>query len=293
MSEFTRRFANNPEKLGLARIIPDVVFTQRPGADLKLQLIVPQTVDEDVARAKRCPAIVFVQGSGWTSPNVWYEIPQLSQLAQRGFVIATITHRSTKDGHVAPAFLEDVKTAIRFLRAHADRFYVDPDRIGIWGTSSGGNAALLAALTMDSGAYQTHEYADQSDHVSVCVDTFGPADIFQQFGEVDAVMSEMYARQMIGNFSETFSLDDLKFMSPVHLVKEGMDLPPFLIMHGTGDLVVGYQQSVSMHEKLLTSGYESDLVTVDDAVHEGDFWSQDLLNHVFDYLEAKLGGIKE
>lgn len=292
MTEFTRTFPKNPERLGLARIVPDVVFTQRPGADLKLQLILPQTVDKEIAGDKRCPAVLFVQGSGWTFPDVWYEIAQLSRLAQRGIAVATITHRSTKDGHAAPAFLEDVKTGIRFLREYADRFHIDPERIGIWGTSSGGNAALLTALTMDDKQYRTHEYEQQSDRVAVCVDTFGPADVYQQFGEADPVEAEFFARQLVGNYSETFSIKDLEFMSPAHLVKEGMDLPPFLLMHGTADSTVGYEQSVTMHEKLLEHGYESDLVTVTDGEHEGDFWSQELFEHVFNYLEAKLGAIE-
>lgn len=288
MTDYTRTFQMNPDKQGLARILPHVTFTQRPGQDLQLQMILPQSSDEDVVGDKRFPAVLFVQGSGWTFPDVWYELPQLSQLAQRGFVVATVTHRNAKEGHAAPAFLEDVKTGIRFLRYYADRFHIDPDRIGIWGTSSGGNAALLATLTADDAQYKTHEYPEVSDRVAVCVDTFGPADVYQQFGSVNSQMAEAYGRQLTGNFDQPFSVDDLLFMSPVHRLKPEMDLPPFLIMHGTADETVGYQQSLDMHKKLLDLGYRSDLVTVEGGVHEGNFWSQELLEHVFNYLAEQL-----
>lgn len=78
-----------------------------------------------------------------------YEIPQLSALAREGFVVATVNHRdASSDPHdMFPAYLEDVKAAIRYLRANARQWHVDPDRLGIWGTSSGGNTSLLVGLT--------------------------------------------------------------------------------------------------------------------------------------------------
>ncbi|MCB8600020.1 alpha/beta hydrolase, partial [Blautia sp. DFI.9.9] len=69
-------------------------------------------------------------------------------------IVATVQHRSALDGHAFPAFLQDVKTAIRYLRAHAAEYQIDPDRVGIWGTSSGANAALLTALTPNDPRYE-------------------------------------------------------------------------------------------------------------------------------------------
>src|SRR5690606_6431839 len=97
----------------------------------------------------RRPLIVFLQGSGWTFPDVNYEIPQLAEYARNGYVVATITHRSYKDGYPAPAFLQDAKTAIRFLRKNANVYGIDPNRVCFWGTSSGGNTAMLVAMTGD------------------------------------------------------------------------------------------------------------------------------------------------
>lgn len=288
MSDYTRTIKNNPTLEGLARMTHDIVFTQRPGADLTLELIHPWDTVEDIGKDKRYPAIVFVQGSGWTFPDVWFEIPQLSELARRGYIIATVTHRSTKDGHAVPAFLRDVKTAIRFLRHHADHFRIDPERIGIWGTSSGGNTALLCALTADRDVYRTDEWAEQSDHISVCVDCFGPADVDQQFETVAPEAAETFCRMLLQNYDKPFKMEDLHFMSPIHLLERDMDLPPFLLIHGNADDVVNYEQSVDMHEKLLDLGYTSDLITVDGAPHEGSFWSDELLQLIFRYIEEHL-----
>ena len=159
---------------GLAEVLPDISYSAAH-PELKMTLIFPQAARR-LDDGRSYPTIVFVQGSGWTSPNIYYEIPQLSHFAQLGYIVATLTHRSALDGHRAPAFLEDVKTAIRFLREKAEEYKVDPHRIGIWGTSSGGNTALLAGLTGGDPAYRTGEYPEQSDHVRMVVDCFGPAD---------------------------------------------------------------------------------------------------------------------
>ena len=132
---------HNPSLTGLAQIQNDIVFSHVIPEGLKLTLMRPWNND-----APR-PLIVFVQGSGWSFPNIYREIPQLCQYARAGFVVATVTHRNAVEGHVFPAYLQDVKTAIRYLRAHADEYGIDPKRVCIWGTSSGGNTAMLVGLT--------------------------------------------------------------------------------------------------------------------------------------------------
>ena len=159
---------NNPLFSGLAEVLPDISYSAAH-PELKMTIIFPQAARR-LDDGRNYPTIVFVQGSGWTSPNIYYEIPQLSRFAQLGYIVATLTHRSALDGHRAPAFLEDVKTAIRFLREKAEEYKVDPHRIGIWGTSSGGNTALLAGLTGGDPAYRTDEYPEQADHVRMVVD---------------------------------------------------------------------------------------------------------------------------
>ena len=121
---------HNPTLAGLATLTRNVAY--KTGADnLVLDIISPQSTGDDDDR--RYPTVVFVQGSAWTTPHRDYEIPQLSALAREGFVVATVNHRdASSDPHdMFPAYLEDVKAAIRYLRANARQWHVDPDRLGI------------------------------------------------------------------------------------------------------------------------------------------------------------------
>ena len=123
---------SNPTLAGLASLTRNVAY--KTGADdLVMDIIAPQSTGDDDNR--RYPTVIFVQGSAWTTPHRDYEIPQLSALAREGFVVATVNHRdASSDPHdVFPAYLEDVKAAIRYLRANARQWHVDPDRLGIWG----------------------------------------------------------------------------------------------------------------------------------------------------------------
>ena len=169
----------NPLLTGLAESTPDIVFSREGGQDITLRILKPWK--NDLNKDKRYPLIVFIQGSGWTFPNIGYHLPHIAQFAMAGYVVATVTHRSCNDGYPAPAFLQDVKSAIRYLRAHADEHQIDPTRVAAWGTSSGGNTALLLGLTGDDPRYVTAVHPEQSDAVSPVVDVFGPTDMTSLF----------------------------------------------------------------------------------------------------------------
>ena len=142
-----KEISNNPTLAGQIRLIEDIVYSAADGEAQKMSILAPWTQRyKDLPQTKR-PLLVFVQGSSWTTPTLGEKIPQLVQFVHAGYIVATVQHRSALDGHAFPAFLQDVKTAIRYLRAHAAEYQIDPDRVGIWGTSSGANAALLTALT--------------------------------------------------------------------------------------------------------------------------------------------------
>ena len=232
---------SNPTLAGLASLTRNVAY--KTGADdLVMDIIAPQSTGDDDNR--RYPTVVFVQGSAWTTPHRDYEIPQLSALAREGFVVATVNHRdASSDPHdVFPAYLEDVKAAIRYLRANARQWHVNPDRLGIWGTSSGGNTSLLVGLTADDPRYEDGTNADESDAVKYVVSCFPPTDMLEA---VDAFDDE------------------------------------------TADTVVPYHQSVKMRDRLVEHGVDAQLVLVDDAEHEYDFWSQQVFDVIFDFIRER------
>ena len=282
---------NNPELTGFASWVRDITYSTETGTELKLQLLTPWAAEDPAFADKRWPLIVFVQGSAWTFPNVGYELPQLSGFARMGYVVATLTHRSALDGHKAPAFLEDVKAAIRFLRKNADTYRIEPDRVAIWGTSSGGNTALLVGLTGDDPFYQTTEHAGYSDAVKTVVECFGPADLFAMFGkgipEQNEDGSQNLFIQLLGKTKEEQD-ERLTMMDPIQKIVPGKAYPPFMLIHGDADPVVPYDQSEKMAKALSENDVSTELVRVEGAPHEGNFWSQQLLDMVADFLKRTL-----
>lgn len=278
--------SNNPQMNGMIDLKPNIVFAAPGGEELALQLLKPMWASPD---GKGYPLVVFIQGSAWTKPNQFWQIPQLSQLARRGFVIASVTHRSCWTDP-APAFLKDVKTAIRFLRANAKEYDIDPERVCAWGTSSGGNTALLLGLTDGDPAFEEGDYADESSGVKAVVDCFGPTDLVKmidnQYG-VQPRNDENLLWALSGRNEETYK-DVLGKISPINYVIPGKKLPPFLILHGDADDVVLFEDSEVFYDKLIQNGYEADFVHVTGAPHEGDFWSEELLEIAFSFIEKNV-----
>lgn len=285
---------NNPSLEGLASLMPDITYSTATGVDLRLSIIVPWnhgTKEEP----KRMPLIVFVQGSAWTFPNMYHEIPQLSEFARDGYVVASVTHRNATEGHPFPAYLQDVKTAIRFLRTHADEYGIDPQKVAIWGTSSGGNTAMLVGLTPDDPQFKTDEYADVSDAVQAVVQCFGPTDIpallqstlkAQPDIDIDAPDNLFYA--LCGGPASQHP-DVGEKMSPIRYIDSCPTPPPFLMLQGDADPVVPYAQCTSMYEALCDAGVPVQMVRVAGAPHEGSFWSQTLLSRIHRFLDETVG----
>ena len=275
--------ANNPKLMGLIDMQANIVFAAPGGEELALQLLKPMWKSENGAGF---PLVVFIQGSAWTKPNQFWEIPQLSRLAQRGFVIASVTHRSCWTDP-APAFLKDVKSAIRFLRANAAEYDIDPRRVLAWGTSSGGNTALLLGMTSGNAAFEEGENLDQSSSVKAVVDCFGPTDLMKMLDDQYAAQprsDENLLWALAGRNEQTYK-QTLTAISPVAYVEPGKVFPPFLILHGDADDVVLFEDSEALYEKLISSGHEADFVHVTGAPHEGDFWSEELLEIIFNFIE--------
>ena len=231
------------------------------------------------------PLIVFVQGSSWRTPKMGEEIPQLVQFVQAGYIVATVQHRSSIDGHPFPAFLQDVKTAIRFLRTNAQKYAIDPQQVAIWGTSSGANAAMLVGLTGDDPRYKVDLYQDESDAVDAVVSCFAPMDVEKTF-EYDANVPGNKLLQYCLLGSDVSKWPEIeKQMSPLYQVKDGQNYPPFLLFHGDADKVVPYEQMEKMYMRLKDNGNSVEAYRVKGANHERDFWSPTIYNIVQKFLD--------
>lgn len=276
---------NNPTFSGMAMAMSDISFTCEGQRQL-LTLVTP-VWDQNAGGTPRFPLIVFLQGSAWTSPDRFFQLPQLCQYAQQGIAVASITHRDCTQGNPFPAYLKDAKAAIRFLRGKADTYGLDPERTGFFGTSSGGNTALLVGLTGDDTRYQTADYEEYSDAVNLVVDCFGPADLLAMQGQgvssderIMVIMSSLIGQRDIKTV--------LREMSPVYEVQEGKSYPPFLLAHGDMDIDVPYAQSEMMHTRLKKAGVDSTLVKIAGAEHEGSFWSEELHRLILGFIKKYL-----
>ncbi|MBQ8087740.1 MAG: alpha/beta hydrolase [Clostridia bacterium] len=282
-----RVIPNNPSFEGLVDLKGDILFAQPDGQPLKLHLLKPMKP----SGGKGYPLVVFIQGSAWTQPNQWWEIPQLARLAYRGFVVATVTHRSSFTAK-SPAFLVDVKTAIRFLKTHAQDYDIDPERVCAWGTSSGGNTALLVGMTADDPAFEAGEWQGVSTRVQAVVDCFGPTDLVRmmdvQYKDVPADDHNVFVAMGGGTTADAIR-PALRQVSPLYYVEPNKDFPPFLILHGDNDPVVLYSDTERLYERLNECGYSADLVRVTGAEHEGTFWSEPLLEIIFDFIQQQIG----
>ena len=298
-----RVLPNNPSMEGICTLIPNVEFACPDGISLKLHLIMPLPAETPAGSPagetikKRYPLIVFVQGSAWVKPNQNFEIPQLSWFARRGYVIATVTHRTCFEA-AAPAFLQDVKSSIRFLRAHADEYSIDPERVAIWGTSSGGNTALLVGVTGGMPELDAGDNLDQSSEVKAVVDCFGPTDLVKMATKQYVDKNGEPVREGQNIFEalaghalsahDLAGLEPLRRISPISYVEPGKNFPSFFILHGDADPVVLYEDSVAMYEKLIDCGYDAEMLRVTGAPHEGSFWSRALHEEVAAFLDAHL-----
>lgn len=297
----------NPTMEKQNRLVRDIVYSNANGVEIKLSLIKPWSLEDENLPKVKLPLIVFVQGSAWTTPDRDYEIPQLSMFARMGYVVATILHRDCTQGpHPYPAYLADTKCAIRYLRAHAEEYGIDPERVAIWGTSSGGNTSLLVGLTGDDPKFKTEEYAEQSDAVKAVVECFGPTDM-PALWDYYKKMAEMIAQKMPdapkppegpsplvsglcgGDMSRYEEVMD--GMSPVNYVENSparAAKTPFLLIHGDADPVVPYDQMTSLLAKMEACDYDVDAWCIDGAVHEGNFWSDAVYDVVAAFLKKNL-----
>ncbi|CAN0381096.1 unnamed protein product, partial [Phaeothamnion confervicola] len=194
------------------------------------------------------PAVVYVHGGGWAAGHRSHgHLPSLL-LARQGVVTATIGYRFSDTARF-PAQIHDVKAAIRFLRANAATFDLDPDRIGIWGHSAGGHLAALAALNSDDPDREGEpDTPGVSSRVQAVVQMAGPCDFTVPFHHLDGTpkLDQAVVRLLGGLPLEHPDL--ARRASPTRLTQRGD--APMLILHGTADDVVSFDQA----EMLLRAG---------------------------------------
>ena len=271
-------FAQAPKMPPDARTLRDVPYVTGGHERQKLDLYLPAT-------GEKRPLLVWIHGGGWEGGNK-NECPALGLIAH-GFVVASLNYRLSQHA-VFPAQIEDCKSAIRWLRAHAEEYGIDPARIGVWGASAGGHLVSLLGTTGHEQEFDKGENLDQSSRVQCVINWFGPTD-FLHWGNTSIIdvadPKSPIVKLFGGPLAEHEALG--RSASPVNHVQK--DAAPFLIMHGDKDSIVPLQQSEALHAALKLAGADTTLEILPGANHGGaEFFAEPKLKMMIAFVEKHL-----
>jgi acetyl esterase/lipase len=242
------------------------------------------------------PLLVWIHGGGWQGGSKTHQ-PYVYQLA-RGYIIASIEYRFSQKA-LFPAQIQDCQAAIRWLRAHAKKYNIDPNRLGVGGASAGGHLAALVGVSGGKNAFSPiGGNEDQSDRVQAVCDVFGPADfwtVIKQAEEDKNVKNTLkwnngdpYSKLIGGKLGQDKEKCDA--VSPAHYVSK--DSPPFLILHGDRDPLVPYAQSVELADLLARAGVPVTLQRLPGAGHGGPAFTQPAITRLADaFFDKYLKGV--
>jgi len=234
----------------------DVEYANPDGQHLQLDLARPKEGDGPF------PAVVCIHGGGFRAGTRQGYDGLCLRLAERGYVAVTVSYRLAPK-YRFPAAVHDVKAAVRWLRANAKKFKIDPERIGATGGSAGGHLAQFLAVTADVKQFEGDGgNADQSSRVACVVNYYGPSDFTKSYGKsVDA--AEVLPLWLGGNLEKERHQHILA--SPLSWVTP--NAAPTLCIHGTEDKYVAHEQAVWLIDKLKAADVEAELLTLQGAGH--------------------------
>lgn len=281
-------------------LVSNVIFEQvpsrgYPNVAMPMDILIPKTEGKK-------PAILFIPGGGFINANKDKYIQERMKLAEHGYVVASMTYRVAPTVQF-PAPLQDVKAAIRFLRAHADQYGIDKNHIGVFGGSAGGYLAAMAGTTSGHPSFDSGDYLDESSDVEAVVDLYGLSDLTQVGADYSDDVKEKHrspgaTEALWVNGSPVFGGKDggipanpegAKKANPITYISD--KTPPFLLMHGDKDVVVSPSQTDLLYQALQKKGIPSTRYVVPGAAHGGEYWVQDeVMDKIISFFDTYLKG---
>lgn len=252
-----------PEVPEAARLLADLEYARVGGESLRLDLYLPGPP------AGPAPLVVWIHGGGWRRGT--RRTVSLNWLVQHGYAVASIDYRLTPAARF-PAQIHDCKAAIRWLRAHADRFGFQAARIGVGGASAGGHLAALLGTSAGIKELEGEvgDHLEKSSRVDAVVDFLGPTDFLLHLrrGETRPHTAPAPVEGLLGGPPSAQPLL-AALASPAQFVSA--DDPPLLIFHGSADETVALAQSEHLHALYREQGLESTLHVLKGRPHTMDF----------------------
>jgi acetyl esterase/lipase len=266
----------------------DIPYAGTNNPRQRLNLLLPKTPKTD----RPLPVIAYIHGGAWLGGDRVGGHGRLAAYVAGGeYAAVSIGYRLTGEA-IWPAQIHDCKAAIRWVRANARKYNLDPDRIGVVGESAGGH--LVAMLGTSGGVKDLEgdlgEHKGVSSRVQCVVDLFGPSDLpamkdYPSSLNHDAASSpegKLVGGRVSDKKEVAVAASPITYVSP-----EG---PPFLIIHGNKDMVVPYNQSERLSAALKKAKVECYFVTVDGAGH-GGFRNPEVQKRERQFFDKHLRGV--
>lgn len=237
----------------LGTIERDVTYCIMDNEALKMDINYPLT------KQQKWPVVIHIHGGGWTNGTKGFSDMANTEILSKSGIMSVAVEYRLAPKYKFPAMIEDVKCAVRYLRAHAAEYNIDPSRFGVIGGSAGGHLAALLGLTDATAGFDVGEYLAYPSNVQAVVDMYGSSNI-----------APPYTTHLFFDTMNVFGIsneNDPIFIrsSPIHYVSP--DSPPFLLIHGERDTTIPLFQSSLLFEKMQNEGISVELIVVKNAGH--------------------------
>jgi acetyl esterase/lipase len=247
------RFAaeNNIEAAEGFKIIKNLFYAENQNQAQALDLFIPES-----RQSEKLPIIVYIHGGGWQNGNKEMGLEVLRPFLKNGkYIGCSINYRLSGEAKW-PAQIYDCKAALRWIKANANKYGIDKDKIGIWGTSAGGHLVAMLALTSESNEFngEIGKHLNETAAISCAVDGFGPSDLLamdDRPGAFEHNSANSPESKLIGGALQQ-NKDKALNASPVSWVSNKCE--PMLIYHGTDDKLVIIEQSDKLYSLLKEAG---------------------------------------
>ena len=250
---------------------------------LHLQILLPFSRNN---QEMVCPCVVFVQGSAWFPQNVFAQLCRVSKLAERGYVVAVVEYRHSGIAPF-PAQIMDARNAVRFMRAHAAEYHVDPANIVISGDSSGGHTAMFAGMIHDDA--QNNLVPGVSAGVKGIINYYGSCSVMKEDSNPIQILHcqpDSPEGMVMGHVDLRNNLELKKKLSVECNITEETQIPPTLIFHGTKDRTVNCEGSAILYRQMKKCGKDVRIYLIKGGDHGGaEFWTDEVLDIVDGFLK--------
>lgn len=274
----------------------DVIYGRRPGLALTMDVFTPKTNTNGAA-------VIYVVSGGWYSSHESVNVELYAEYLKRGYTVFAVVHGS-QPKYTIPEILEDMNRSVRFIRHNAARFHIDPNRIGITGSSAGGHLSLMIATAGKAGVADAKDPADRESSRVQAVGCYFPPTDFMNYRETGRDVFKALTEEL-ANFQAPFDFVELDAKSKRYILIEDMarrrqiakdispvthvtsDDPPTLILHGDADKLVPIQQTQLIINKLEECRVPVKLVTKPGAGHGWPEWTKDMAT-IADWFDTHL-----